>query len=218
MVKLLFLCIVSALLILQALAANGIDIANPTTAATFTCLKNQGNNFAIVRAYRSTGTLDTNANANLQNARTAGLTTDVYMFPCRGKNATSQVNELISGISGTLYSTIWIDVETNPSSGCSWSGHDAASNCNFLTEAINAIKAKGKNPGVYSSASMWQGIFGSTSACPGAGSVPLWYAHYDNLQAFSDFKPFGGWSQPKMKQFAGDVIVCNADIDKNWHP
>jgi len=81
-----------SLIIIQTLAVNGVDIANPMSATTFTCLKNQGNTFAIVRAFRSTGVLDPNANSNLQNARTAGLTTDVYMFPCRGKNATSQVN------------------------------------------------------------------------------------------------------------------------------
>ena len=48
--------------------------------------------------------------------------------------------------------------------------------------------------------------------------MPLWYAHYDNVQAFSDFKPFGGFSKPAMKQYAGDITLCNADIDKNWHP
>ncbi len=84
--------IISALILVQVLSVSGIDIANPTSAATFTCLKNAGNTFAIVRAYRSTGSLDANANTNLANARTAGLSTDVYMFPCRGKNATTQVN------------------------------------------------------------------------------------------------------------------------------
>jgi hypothetical protein len=88
----ILLCTVAALFVVQTFAVSGIDIANPTSAATFTCLKNQGNTFAIVRAYRSTGTLDPNGNSNLQNARTAGLSTDVYMFPCRGKNATTQVN------------------------------------------------------------------------------------------------------------------------------
>lgn len=173
--------IILALFIVQTLSVIGIDIATATSAATFTCLKNAGNSFAIIRAYRSGGSLDANANTNLANARTAGLSTDVYMFPCRGKNATTQVNELISGISGNLYSTIWIDAETNPSAGCSWSGHDAASNCNFITETVNAIKARGKTPGIYSSAVQWQNIFGSTSACASVGSVPLWYAHYDNV-------------------------------------
>ena len=33
------------------------------------------------------------------------------------------------------------------------------------------------------------------------------YARYDNKPSFDGFKPFGGWSQPSMKQFAGDVTV-----------
>ena len=140
------------------------------------------------------------------------------MFPCRGKDATAQVNGLISGITSSSYSTVWIDVETNPSSGCSWSGYSAQSNCDFLMALINGITAKGKTAGIYSSLVMWQGIFGSSSACTTAAKAPLWYAHYDNLQAFSDFKPFAGWSAPKMKQFAGDVSLCSADIDKNWRP
>jgi hypothetical protein len=81
-----------SLIIVQTLAANGIDIANPISASAFTCLRNQGNTYAIVRAFRSTGALDPNAASNLQSARSAGLTTDVYLFPCRGKNPTTQVN------------------------------------------------------------------------------------------------------------------------------
>jgi hypothetical protein len=88
----------------------------------------------------------------------------------------------------------------------------------FITEAINAIKAQGKLAGVYTSAYHWSSIFGSSSACASVGSTPLWYAHYDHVPEFSDFKPFGGWSQPKMKQFASGVPLCNADIDKNWYP
>ena len=34
------------------------------------------------------------------------------------------------------------------------------------------------------------------------------YAHYDGKPSVSDFKPFGGWSKPFMKQFAGLVTVC----------
>jgi GH25 family lysozyme M1 (1,4-beta-N-acetylmuramidase) len=206
------------LLSIGVFAINGIDISQATSTATYTCLKNLGYSFAIIRAYRSTGTLDPAASQNLQSARAAGLSTEVYMFPCRGKNATSQVNELIAGISSNLYSNIWIEVENNPSPGCSWTGYDRTSNCNFVTEAINAIKAQGKYAGIFTSATNWQSIFGSSSACPSVGSAPLWYAHYDHVQEFSDFKPFGGWSAPSMKQFASGVPLCGADVDKNWYP
>ena len=44
---------------------------------------------------------------------------------------------------GTAYGMIWIDVETNPSSGCSWSGYSASSNCDYVNAMIKEIKAKG---------------------------------------------------------------------------
>lgn len=54
------------------------------------------------------------------------------MFPCRGKNASQQVDELITGLPANLYDTIWVDVETNPSPNCSWANQTSASNCDFL--------------------------------------------------------------------------------------
>lgn len=65
---------------------------------------------------------------------------------------------------------------------------------------------------------MWQSIFGSHTACTGLNSHPLWYAHYDGKQSFSDFTSFGGWSKPHMKQFQGDTTLCGAGVDKNYLP
>jgi hypothetical protein len=36
---------------------------------------------------------------------------------------------MMNGIPGNLYGMIWIDVETNPSAGCGWTGD----NCGFVT-------------------------------------------------------------------------------------
>ena len=216
--KNLFALFLASSLFVTIFAVNGVDLFAASSTATFTCFKNNGMSFAIIRAFRSSGILDTNAAANLQNARAAGLSTEIYMFPCRGKDPTAQVNTLISGISTNLYSTVWIDAETNPSSGCSWKDHNASSNCDFIMALVNGLASHGKNVGIYSSAVQWQNVFGTTSACTAAGKVPLWYAHYDNSQSFSDFKAFAGWSSPKMKQYAGDVTLCNTDVDKNWRP
>lgn len=149
----------------------GVDVSDLFSTSTYQCFKSNGYSFAIVRAWHSYGGLDTHANQGLTNAKSAGLTTDIYMFPCRGKTATSQVDAMIEGVTSSLYGRVWIDVETNPSSGCSWSGHDSASNCQFLTDVVNRVKSKGKAVGIYASASMWQTIFGSRSACPGVGSA-----------------------------------------------
>lgn len=210
--------LVVILIFCQVNCITGLDMAGSFSTSTFQCIKNAGYTFAILRAYRSMGSFDTTVTQSLTNAKSAGLTTDIYMFPCRGKNATAQVDEMISKVSGSLYGMVWIDVETNPSSGCSWSGHDANSNCQFVTEIINRVKSHGKGVGIYSNANMWLSIFGSKSACTGPGSQQLWYAHYDNSPSFSDFSAFGGWTKPYMKQFAGDVTVCGADVDKNYRP
>lgn len=179
-------------------------------------MKSAGYEFAIIRGFCSFGSHDHNAVQSLKNAKAAGLSTDIYMFPCRGKNAKTQVDEMFSAIDHTLFGTVWIDVETNPSSGCSWSGHDATSNCQFVSELISEIKAKGKNPGIYGSKYMWQSIFGSASACHTVASQPLWYAHYDGKASFADFSAFGGWTKPHMKQYQGDTTLCGAGVDKNF--
>jgi hypothetical protein len=68
----------------------------------FTCMKSQGFEHSIVRAYHSYGAIDVDAPGNIQQSNKAGLSTDVYMFPCRGKNATLQVNQLIDYLNSMM--------------------------------------------------------------------------------------------------------------------
>ncbi len=191
----------------------GVDVSQLFPTSTFQCIKNGGYGFAIIRGYCSYGGVDHNAVQSLTNAKSAGLITDIYMFPCRGKSATAQVDEMMNAIPANLYGMIWIDVETNPSSGCGWTGD----NCGFITEIVNRIKSKGKVPAIYSSVYMWTSIFGSKTACPSLASQQLWYAHYDNNPSFSDFSSFGGWSKPAIKQYVGDTTLCGAGVDKNFY-
>lgn len=212
------LLIIAACLIAAVFAVKGVDVSQPFSSATYSCMKNNGVEFAIIRGYCSYGGIDSRAVEGLNAARSVGLITDIYMFPCRGKSATAQVNEMMAGIPNNLFGMVWIDVETNPSSGCQWTGHDAASNCAFVQETINAIKAKGKNPGIYASVYMWESIMGSRNACPGVASQQLWYAHYDNSPSFGDYTPFGGWSKPSIKQYQGDTTLCGAGVDMDYYP
>jgi hypothetical protein len=195
--KQLFLAL---LLVIPSLCVLGVDVSQLFSTSTYTCIKNAGYHFAIIRGYCSYGGVDANIHSNLNNAKAAGLTTDIYMFPCRGKSANSQVDQMVSAIASNTYGMVWIDVETNPSSGCGW-GSDHAGNCAFLTETINRIKSHGKTAGIYASRYMWQTIMGSFTACASAASQQLWYAHYDNSPSFSDFQAFGGWTKPHIKQF-----------------
>ena len=200
--KILLYCICLVLLIASTHSVLGVDVSQLFSTSTYQCMKNNGYQFAIIRGYCSFGGMDTHAVQSLTNAKNAGLITDIYMFPCRGKSATSQVDEMVKNIPGNLYGMVWVDVETNPSSGCSWSTHDAKSNCDFITEIVNRIKSHGKKVGVYASSYMWQTILGSRTNCPSvASSAQLWYAHYDKSPSFSDYTSIGGWSKPNIKQF-----------------
>ncbi len=126
------LALLVLLLVAPSLCTLGVDVSQLFSTSTYQCMKNSGYNFAIIRGYCSYGGVDANIISNLNNARAAGLITDIYMFPCRGKSASAQVDQMVSAISSNLYGMVWIDVETNPSAGCGW-GTDYNGNCAFLT-------------------------------------------------------------------------------------
>jgi len=251
-------------------AVDGIDVAG--TVSSWSCLKSTaGNQFMITRAWHSTGTFDSTAPTNLDNAQKAGIqNTDVYMFPCRGKSATDQVNEMMNdlktGLAGkpvhvnetfqeqaglvearglqagmngrqkpimsvkndnvnydgidATYGMVWLDMETNPSSGCSWASDSYSSNCDYIEQLAQAVVANGKKCGIYSSEYEWEEVTGSRYACTSVDKYQLWYAHYDNNPSFSDFSSykFGGWTSPTMKQYAGDATECSTDVDKDYYP
>jgi hypothetical protein len=46
---------------------------------------------------------------------------------------------MISGLGSAPYGTIWLDVETNPSTGCGFK--DATFNCNFIGQLVSAVQA-----------------------------------------------------------------------------
>jgi len=112
---------------------------------------------------------------------------------------------------------VWIDVEINPSSGCSWTSYSWSSNCDYLNSLISAVKSHGKSVGVYTSQYEWESTMGSLGACTSANGVPLWYAHYDNSASFGDYVKIGGWSKPNMKQFKGDTTMCSVGIDETFY-
>ena len=66
-----------------------IDMAGNFT--NFTCFKNANYSHVIIRSYHSYGAIDLDAKKNILLSNAAGLSTDTYMFPCRGKDPATQV-------------------------------------------------------------------------------------------------------------------------------
>ena len=65
---------------------------------------------------------------------------------------------------------------------------------------------------------MWNRILGSPDTCTKVARAPLWYAHWDLKQTFTDFVPFGGWTKPVMKQNSDNTTICSfARIDEDFY-
>jgi len=120
------------------------------------------------------------------------------------------MDDTVNALSGSKYGMIWFDIE-----GTQYWGSNTANNVNFLQQMVDEGKKRGVTMGIYSSASQWGPIMGSSTQF---SNLPLWYAHYDNNPSFSDFKAFGGWTKANVKQYAGTTAICSASVDKNWYP
>jgi len=193
-----------------AKAVTGVDVSSAITQ--WPCLKGRGVEFVVARGWESVNRPDPNVINTLQRAKAAGIAhLDVYLFPCVPcGNPAAQAQGLVNHLRGHPYGMIWLDIETY-----AWS-HDHASNQRFISGLINELKSLGQHIGIYTNLNNWANIVGV--GWNGAHEYPLWYAHYDGQPNFNDFRPFGGWSRPNIKQYAGDVKVCSSDVDMNWHP
>jgi len=215
--KSVFLGVVALLCALPlAFAVVGVDVSAPVSESSFACMKGQhGVEFAIVRCWHSTGTPDTAAPATVSHAWSAGLAhVDVYMFPCyKCGDGKGQVNKAVSYLrsNNVRYGMLWLDIE---GPGTYWSS-STTNNVNFINDMISEGRSLGVTLGIYTSASQWNPITGDWK---GASSYPLWYAHYNSQQNFNDFSPFGGWTHPAIKQYAGDTTLCSSGVDLNWYP
>lgn len=196
----------------------GFDVSQPISTDDAKCMKDNGYTFVIPRAYYSSGSPDKGSCTTLDSAKDAGLKGDVYMFPCPtcSSSAESQLKDMVNYLNSNCKSSwsgrSWLDIEGSQY----WLG-DTDKNREWYQDLVDACKKNSKSCGIYSSASQWSAIFGSTSYAYGS-NLPLWYAHYDGNPSFSDFDSFGGWSKPTIKQFQGDVDSkpCSPFIDKNY--
>jgi len=196
----------------------GVDLSNSCSQNGFSCLVNAGYNYAIIRAWRSSGTWDPDCAANINNANNAGMNpVDVYMFPRpKGASGVSQANQLLANLQNTNFNgTIWFDVEQESPY---WSTQSA--NQKFFNDVVSTLQNAGASVGIYTSKSQWTEVMGSFQ---GGANLPLWYSHYDNNPSFSDFSrssigSYGGWTTPAMKQYQGDQSACGCNTDFNWAP
>ena len=209
-----------SLCVTGSLAVTGVDVSQHVSDSTWSCLRQPGGEgpieFAIVRVYQSGGHLDPHGAATIKAARAAGVAyVDGYIFPCYScGDPAGQVKATVTGLrsAGAEFGMLWLDIERYH-----WST-DLTANQQFIKEMVDEGTALGIRAGVYSSLYSWEAIVGASWSYASDAGLPLWYAHYDGVPRFSDFKPFGGWMKPAIKQYLGDKTSCGAGVDYNFYP
>ena len=189
----------------------GVDYSIRVTNDSVECLYNNSYRFAIIRGYLSRGSVDPNIVANLKDAWDGGMKyVDVYIFPCVPcGNPKGQIDTLLKGLENSKYERIWIDVEP-----LDWK-KDMAENQKFILDMIDELEAKNKTIGIYTNLDSWRSIVGVD--WNGTQNYTLWYGHHDNNASFSDFSPFGGWTDPMIKQYTVDAKECNVSIGLDYY-
>ena len=91
--------------------------------------------------------------------------------------------------------TFWLDIERYE-----WFD-DKIQNQAFIKGMVDEIEQlpTGTKLAIYSSYNSWTAIAGIDWDYPASKGLNVWYAHYDGLKSYSDFKPYGGWTKPAMK-------------------
>nr|CDJ84786.1 Protein LYS-6 [Haemonchus contortus] len=148
----------------------------------------------------------------------AGLGTEVYMTPqpLSSKTGAQQFDEMYNMLIGAnIYvKSIWVQV-TSPNN---WST-SSSMNVNFLNSILAEALQYGLNIGIYTNSDEWKQIVGGATT----RNVNLWYwktkgsgASNESPANFNDFKSFGSWTQPTVKQFAQVESICGVIVNRAY--
>jgi len=154
-----------------------------------------------VSIYNSNDGVVTTAVPNIVSARTVGYVYVAgYMEPCYScGNPSAQIADAINNLINNKVDIdqLWISVfDAND-----WSTYPSSS-ITFLYNLVNQSLAIKRNVGIYTDMSHWSSIMNSTTEF---NNLDLWYGGTNSDANFDDFKTFGGWTYPTIKQFYG----CN---------
>ena len=199
----------------------GFDLSSATTLASMQCMAAAGFERIVIRAYHSSGIIDTNAVTTIGYANQAGIpVVDVYIFPCAtcAIPAANQVAAVTSNLASVSYGTIWLIVQET-TAGSNWNV-STSGNQAFYAALVSACQTTGHPCGVFSNSQYWNVTFGSTTyqIAGGPGSLQLWYGSTDGQQNYNDFAPFAGWTAPVMKQYnVSTGTTCSLSVDFDWY-
>ena len=205
--------VVAVLLVTQVTCLIGLDTAPILSfQSTFDCLKAQGYQFSNVRAFSLEGIdLDLSVKDTLIYSQKAGLRTELFIRPCRGKLAKAQIDIIILAIAEQYYEKLWLYLEHNPNKNCEW-GNDHKANCHYVRTMIDAVKYFNQKSGIYTTKAFYKHMFG-TEGCD-LSDLPLIYEQPDGTPSFDGYEQIGNWTTPYGKMFQSSQYACGVTINK----
>jgi hypothetical protein len=82
-----------------------------------------------------------------------------------------------------------------------------------MRAAVAECYRQGVAAGIYTRRGWWEA---NTNGCTDFAHLPLWDAFYDGVPNFNYFQPYGGWTEPYMKQYTGTESVGGQTLDLSW--
>jgi hypothetical protein len=199
-----------------------VDFGVSASLSTLQCLYQQGYNAVFIQVYGPTngGSVNNAGCQSVINSYSANLGTEIYITPATsGKSGQQQFDEAFNAMkaSGINVKSIWLQV-TSP---INWP-NNVQTNVNLIQSFINRATSYGIRSGIYTNWYDWQQI---TGAYTGFQSARLWYwnalGQGPNAEApanFDDFRSFGGWNSPAVKQFALNEALCGLTVNRDVYP
>jgi len=193
----------------------GVDIdinAGLVNVSTWECIAEGGVEFASIQAW-DCNDFNENLIANVKNALAGGITVvDIYLFissQCNYDSASiiAQVQQAFPGQQPKR--TFWFDIEQ--CTGC-WT--DISDNMAYMTTATQEATSLGIEWGIFSSSTEWSQVMGNQDWKTGGY---LWYTDLDGQENYNDGGySFGGFTSASRKQYAGNVNLCNINVNLDW--
>ena len=194
-----------------------VDWEDHYSVAEWSCFRKAGYSMAIIEAWN--GGANTDLCGDIAAARSAEFAhISVYLFLSPGTVSDPKIvfdfmwRNCPPG--NKTYDMVWFDIET--CSNCGWHS-DHSYNVDYIKDAINVLTSKSPvaKVGFYSNANGWPQVMGGATDF---ATYPIWYANWDGSKNFDDFKGFGGWKKPVIKQYNDVCSECKVDADVNWAP
>eukprot|EP01017_Pseudomicrothorax_dubius_P042684 TRINITY_DN7004_c0_g1_i2.p1 TRINITY_DN7004_c0_g1~~TRINITY_DN7004_c0_g1_i2.p1 ORF type:complete len:275 (+),score=40.24 TRINITY_DN7004_c0_g1_i2:167-991(+) len=195
----------------------GMDQIGPNE---WSCLKNKGFDFAILKVWIHGKGLNTNLDTLARTAIKQGFSfVDLSISLCPMIEADKPdivVPQLKTYLTekGLVYRRLWIEVDDH-TRGCF--SPSSKVNAAFLATLIIQLHKHGIKMGIYTRKWTMLGLVGPHANRYVTG-LPLWYSHCDRTPSFQDrtFYTFASWKNPSMKEYRTDQIVCGVPVNYNY--